>query len=116
METLADPILVVEDDSANRFMLALTLKQSGYRVETAATAAHALDLLKRERFASMITDGRMEPMDGLALSRLAKQIQPDLRIVMVSAVYTDKDIQGFPIDAIFPKPVPSEALIGWLSR
>jgi len=110
------PILLVEDDAANRFLLALTLKQAGYRVETAATAAHALELLKRERFGSMITDGRMEPINGLELSRQAKEIQPDLRIVMVSAVYTDKDVDGAPIDAIFAKPVPTETLIGWLAR
>ena len=116
MDQLNRPILVVEDDAANRFMLSLTLKQAGYRVETAATAAHALELLKRERFATMITDGRMEPIDGRELSKQAKRIQPDLRIGMVSAVYNDTDIDDAPIDAIFAKPVPTESLIGWLRR
>src|SRR6185369_11778363 len=105
------PILVVEDDAANRFMLSLTLKQAGFRVHTAATADHALELLKRERFSTMITDGRMEPIDGRELSRRAKKVQPDLRIGMVSAIYTDMDVENAPIDAIFSKPIQTESLI-----
>ena len=62
----------------------------------------------------MVTDGRMDPMDGFELSRQAKALKPDLRIAMVSAVFHDADAGTSPIDCMFEKPLAVSSLVAWL--
>jgi CheY-like chemotaxis protein len=62
----------------------------------------------------MVTDGRMDPMDGFELSRRAKTLRPDLRIAMVSAVFHDEDAGTSPIDCMFEKPLAVSSLVAWL--
>lgn len=108
-------LLVVDDDSSGRAMLSLSLRQAGFAVRTAASSEEALSLLKERHFDWLITDARMEPMSGFELSREAKRIRPDLHVVMMSAVYTESDARGYPIEKFFAKPVPVELLVNWLS-
>lgn len=108
-------ILVVEDDPSGRAMLALALRQAGFKVLTASGGAEALVLLRRHTVDWMLTDGRMEPMNGFELSAQAKKIQPPLRIAMLSAVYTEHDIDSYPIEAVFSKPIHPERLVSWFS-
>lgn len=108
-------ILVVDDDSSGRAMLSLSLRQAGFPVQTAASSEEALGLLKERHYDWLITDARMRPMDGFELSQEAKRIQPDLHVVMISAVHTERDARGYPIEKFFAKPVPVELLVNWLS-
>lgn len=108
-------VLVVEDDPAGRAMLALNLRQAGYEVQSATDGGQALEFLAGHRFDWMITDGRMAPMDGCELSLRAKKLQPDMRIIMTSAAYTEKDVRGFPIEKLFAKPLPIDNVLAWLS-
>lgn len=109
-------VLVVDDDFSGRAMLSLSLRQAGFSVHAAAGGEEALRLLKEKRCDWLVTDARMLPMDGFALAREAKRVQPGLRVVMISAVYTEADAENHPIEKFFAKPVPVDALIGWLSR
>ncbi len=111
----AIPVLIVDDDAAARAMLALYLRQAGYRTVEAAGGAQALDVLRGGGCGLMLTDGRMSPMDGVELSRQAKRLAPRLRIAMVSALVTEEDGRGAPIEKFFSKPVPLEELLTWLS-
>ena len=63
----------------------------------------------------MVTDGKMSPIDGMELSRQAKRLDPGLRIALVSATVTEEDCHGCPIDKFFPKPLPLEELLRWLT-
>jgi hypothetical protein len=53
----------------------------------------------------------MEPMDGCALARRAKELRPSLRVAMVSALHRAEACDGCPIEAFQAKPVSVEALI-----
>ena len=108
-------ILIVEDYASGRAMLCLTLRQAGYKVESASNGTQALELLKREHFDWMITDARMEPMNGFDLALLAKRLYPDLRILMMSADYSEENIRDYPIEMLFCKPVHTENLLSWLA-
>ncbi|MEG2316570.1 MAG: response regulator, partial [Clostridia bacterium] len=55
---------------------------------TALNGLDALELLKREPFDVLFTDIKMPFMDGLALSREAKALNPQLRIILFSG-YND---------------------------
>ena len=54
------------------------------------------------------------PMDGFDLAALAKKLQPDLRILMISAFYTEGDTKGLPIEKFLPKPLHIEEVTGYL--
>jgi DNA-binding response OmpR family regulator len=64
-ETLAEHILLVDDDGLLRRSLAFSLERSGYRVSTAATAEDALAMAARERPDLTILDIGLPGMDGL---------------------------------------------------
>jgi len=104
-------VLVVDDDHSGREMLALSLRQAGLRVQTASSGREALELLNGGGYDWLITDGKMQPMSGFELALQAKTLRPKLRILMVSAIYNKEDIAGYPIEDLFPKPVPLEALL-----
>ncbi len=109
-------ILLVDDDDAGRAMLALTLRQAGLQVAAASSGEQALGLLKNLRYDVMITDAKMLPMNGFALAAAAKSLQPKLRVVMISAVCDDRDLECTDIEKCFPKPVAAEELFAWIAR
>ncbi|MCX5790541.1 MAG: response regulator [Elusimicrobia bacterium] len=107
-------VLLVEDDPAGLAMLALALRGYGFSVVGCSCPAAALEKLVAERFSWLVTDARLSSGDGFSLSEAATDIQPDLRVVMISAVACDQDIQGRPIERVFSKPVALDALVAWL--
>lgn len=107
-------VLLVDDDASGLAMLRLALRQAGLSVVACATPAEALAELNRREFRWLVTDARMSPQDGFSLADAAKRLAPSLRIVMISALYSDHDIEGRPIERLFGKPVPVEALLSFL--
>lgn len=108
-------VLLVDDDKNNLTMLQLFMSRAQDCAITATMdTAAALDLLQQTAFDWLIVDGQMEPLDGFALAAKAKELRPDIRIVMISGVYRPADIVGHPILRIFPKPVDTDALISCL--
>ena len=76
-------ILVVDDEVSQREILRTILLAEGYAVESAATAAEAVDKGGRQRFDLVLTDLRMPGADGLSLIRdLSREDPPTLVIIM----------------------------------
>jgi CheY-like chemotaxis protein len=109
-------VLVVDDDTSLRTMLSLSLRRAGYPTLTAANGPEALELLATRPVGFMVTDGRMDAMDGFELSRRAKSLKPELHIAMVSAVFVASDAAGSPIERVFEKPVAFSGLVEWLQE
>ena len=65
-------ILIVDDDADARTTLMRVLEKEGYSVTGAGSGNEALDCFDRSPFALVITDIRMEGMDGIELLRLLK--------------------------------------------
>jgi len=65
-------ILLVEDDTKARSMLAYLLQHSGYHVTQAASGETALDLLEREPFMVVLTDIVMGDVDGIEVLHTAR--------------------------------------------
>lgn len=78
-------ILLVDDDPGILQLLSMRLNASGYRVMTATSGADALACLEREHVAAVVTDLRMEPMDGMALFARIQQRWPELPVIMLTA-------------------------------
>ena len=79
-------ILLVDDEAAIRAALGKLLRTQGFEVETAESGRAALDLLARERFTLMLCDVRMPGMTGLEVVPQALAIDPDLAVMMLTAV------------------------------
>ncbi|KFA86993.1 sigma-54-dependent transcriptional regulator [Archangium violaceum] len=74
------------DDQRNmRATTALLLRTDGYTVLEAATGDEALATLSNTRVDVMLTDLKMEPMDGLTLLKKALEVAPHLQVIMMTA-------------------------------
>lgn len=90
MRAIVEPptrrILVVDDEEVIRTSLARFLRARGFDVTTADSGVAALRALEEERFVAMLSDIRMPEMTGLELVPQAHAVDPDLAIIMLTAV------------------------------
>ncbi|MBX6332670.1 MAG: response regulator, partial [Gemmatimonadaceae bacterium] len=83
---LSKRLLLVDDEDAIRIALSRFLRARGYHVDAVESGAAALELLRREKFGLMLCDIRMPGMTGLDVLREAQTSDPELAIVMLTAV------------------------------
>ncbi|MGO8760501.1 MAG: endopeptidase La [Desulfobaccales bacterium] len=81
-------ILVVDDEEIARTNLEYILRKEGHQVATAANGLEALEKVKAQEFDVVLTDLKMEKMDGIQLLESVKQIAPHTEIVMVTGYAT----------------------------
>jgi DNA-binding NtrC family response regulator len=81
-------ILLIDDEKSVRTTLALMLQKVGYRVEEAAAGAEGIEKFKTRFFDVVITDLKMEPMDGLAVLREVKAANPSSEVLVMTAYST----------------------------
>jgi putative two-component system response regulator len=79
-------ILVVDDEELIRTAVAKFLRSKGYEVSTCDSGQSALAALEREKHVLMLADVRMPGMTGLALLPASLAIDPDLAVMMLTAV------------------------------
>src|SRR5438094_4460527 len=79
-------VLVVDDEKSMRDLLSITLEKEGYDVLTAAGGEAAIEALRRDATDAVITDLRMPKVDGLQVLRAAKEISPDVAVIVITAV------------------------------
>lgn len=107
-------ILVVEDDAALRRMMQSVLEKNGYRPLLAEDGDEALDILEREQADLIISDMMMPNMDGLELTRLLRQSNYNMPILMVTVndSYAHKQ-KGFMagVDDYMVKPIDINEMI-----
>ncbi|ADH85661.1 sigma-54-dependent transcriptional regulator [Desulfurivibrio alkaliphilus] len=84
-------ILVVDDELSMREFLKILLEEEGYAVSCADGGTAALELLAREDYDLLISDIRMPPPNGLELLVRAKEIKPELPVVLVTAFASPDD-------------------------
>ncbi len=77
-------ILIVDDEKNTREGLRLNFK-SEYNVHTAESGEKAVSLLQAHAVDIMLTDLRMEGMNGLELMRVARSISPETIVIMLTA-------------------------------
>jgi two-component system response regulator PilR (NtrC family) len=81
-------ILVVDDEKSMREFLDILLGQAGYIVTLAENGEAACDILDEKEFDLVITDIRMKDIDGIGVLKKAKSIDPDIKVVLISAFAT----------------------------
>ena len=80
-------ILVVDDESGIRELLAEWLGEDGYPVHSAADPAAALTLLDRNPDVALLLTDVVMPggLNGFDLARRARALKPELKIIFISA-------------------------------
>ncbi len=112
-------VLVVDDEGAQREILRTILTSEGYRVETAGSAAEALQRSGRMRFDLVLTDLRMPGADGLSLvGQLTREDPPTLVILMTAYGSRDSAEQALKQGAFdyLTKPLERDELLLTVGR
>jgi signal transduction histidine kinase len=112
-------LLIVDDESDIREVMALALEDAGYQVETASDGAAGLRLCGDILPHVIVTDIRMPSMDGLSLLEAVKARYPDIEVIVMTA-YGEMAlaVRALQLDAsdFITKPVNAEALTLALQR
>ena len=101
-------ILVAEDDKHTRRLFQAVLESENYTVYTAQNGKEALEVIDREHIDLVILDIMMPEMDGYEFTRILREGQNNLPILMVSAKQLPEDKRkGFLVgtDDYMTKPI-----------
>lgn len=112
-------ILLVDDDRGMLKLLDMRLKAFGYQTLLASSGAEALTLLEAHSIHVLITDLRMEPMDGMALFAKIHDNWPGLPVIMLTAHGTIREAVDATREGVFAfltKPVDKDELLSTLKK
>lgn len=84
-------ILVVDDDPDLLALISMRLTSAGYTVAQAASGREALDIFRAERPRAVVTDLRMDGMDGHALFERLHAEAPSVPVIILTAHGTIPD-------------------------
>ncbi len=107
-------VLLVDDDHGLLKLLSLRLEAADFLVETATSGRQALGKLEAFHPHLIITDLRMEGMDGLALFNAVQHKYPSLPVIILTAHGTIPDAIDATYKGVFSyltKPFDSQQLI-----
>ena len=112
-------ILLVDDDPGLLRLLSIRLRAEGYEVEAVESAHKALGVLNRFSPDLVITDLRMDKMDGIGLLKELQTRSPGLRVIIVTAHGTIPDAVTATQSGAFgflTKPIDKDDLMTTVER
>ncbi|CCJ85690.1 two-component system response regulator GlrR [Cronobacter dublinensis] len=106
-------LLLVDDDPGLLKLLGLRLASEGFTVETAESGHEGLRILGREKIDLVISDLRMDEMDGMQLFAEIQKLQPGMPVIILTAHGSIPDAVAATQQGVFSfltKPVDKDAL------
>lgn len=106
-------LLLVDDDPALLKLLGMRLTSEGFQVATAGSGPDALRQLNKEKVDLVISDLRMDEMDGLALFGEIQKLNPGLPVIILTAHGSIPEAVSATQQGVFSfltKPVDRDAL------
>lgn len=106
-------LLLVDDDPSLLKLLGMRLSSEGFSITTAESGPEALRVLNRETIDLVISDLRMDEMDGMALFVEIQKLQPGLPVIILTAHGSIPDAVAATQQGVFSfltKPVDRDAL------
>ncbi len=106
-------LLLVDDDPSLLKLLGMRLTSEGFNVTTAENGQEALRRLAREQVDLVISDLRMDEMDGMALFAEIQKRQPGMPVIILTAHGSIPDAVAATQQGVFSfltKPVDKDAL------
>jgi YesN/AraC family two-component response regulator len=77
-------LLLIDDEESILLGLAKYFKKEGYRVSTASSGEEGIKKFKESYFDLIITDIMMDGLDGIEVLKQAKEIRPDVLVMMLT--------------------------------
>jgi len=115
----ADRILLVEDKESLRAVLRKTLESEGFGVDEASDGRAAMDRIRRDRFAMVLTDLRLPRADGHEVLKAAQDADPEMPVILMTAFGTIRDaVSAMKAGAYdyLEKPVDTDHLLALVRR
>ena len=112
-------ILLVDDDPGLLRLLSIRLRAEDYEVEAVESAHNALAVLNRFSPDLVITDLRMDKMDGIGLLKELQTRSPGLRVIIITAHGTIPDAVTATQHGAFgflTKPIEKDELMSLVER
>ena len=81
-------LLLVDDEKIALRNLEHVLAKEGHQVTATQSGGHALDLLDSQPFDLVLTDMKMDKVDGMQLLRRCKAQHPDVEVIMITGFAT----------------------------
>lgn len=115
----ASSILIVDDEHTIRNFLVRVLEHEGYQVKAAENGRDALRYLTTYPFDLLLTDIKMDLLDGIELLKEARQHDPDLAVILLTGHATvDSAITALQQGAYnyLRKPVKNEDIVAAVAQ
>ncbi|MCF8963856.1 two-component system response regulator GlrR [Providencia rettgeri] len=106
-------LLLVDDDPSLLKLLGMRLSSEGFKVTTAESGPEALKILQKEKLDLVISDLRMDEMDGMALFDEIQKAHPNMPVIILTAHGSIPDTVAATQRGVFSfltKPVDKDAL------
>lgn len=106
-------LLLVDDDPGLLKLLSMRLTSEGYSVVTAESGQEGLRVLNREKMDLVISDLRMDEMDGMQLFTEIQKVQPGMPVIILTAHGSIPDAVAATQKGVFSfltKPIDRDAL------
>jgi DNA-binding NtrC family response regulator len=81
-------LLIVDDERVALRNLEHVMKKEGYEVESTQSGVNAIKLLEERAFDVVLTDLRMEKVDGLQILKKCRELYPDTEVIMITGYAT----------------------------
>ena len=114
-----DRILLVEDKESLRAVLKKTLEAEGFGVEEAPDGRAAVEKIRRDRYAMVLTDLRLPGASGHEVLTAAQSADPEMPVILMTAYGTIRDaVSAMKAGAYdyLEKPVDADHLLALVRR
>ncbi len=81
-------ILIIDNEKIALKNLEHVMKKEGYEVTATQSGQNALKLLEEKRFDVVLTDLRMEKVDGMQILKRCREFYPDIEVIMITGYAT----------------------------
>jgi DNA-binding NtrC family response regulator len=81
-------LLIVDDERIALKNLEHVMAKEGYEITSTQSGPNALKLLDEQQFDVVLTDLKMEKVDGLQILRKCRELYPDMEVIMITGFAT----------------------------
>lgn len=116
MDSPSHTVLVVDDDSAIRFLCRVNLELDGWSVVEAATIAQAREAIDNGDVGVVLLDVHVGSGNGVEFLGELRDSHPGLPVVLLTGSVGSPTLEGADADAVISKPFTLDQLTGTVGR